>query len=186
MDWNGRNLRIAATNSSLQQILRDVSTATGVKVEGEAADERIYGSYGPAPAREVLAKLLDGTGYNVLMVGDKGEGTPRELVLTVRTNSAPKPSAADNPTRQNADDEAQEDPEPPEQTNPVPHRPFGVSPAAQPGQGRSPEQIMNEMQQRQLQIQQQQQQIQQQQGQPQQQPGQPQQNPQAQPQPPND
>jgi hypothetical protein len=182
VDWNGRNLHIAATNSSLQQILRDVSTATGLKVEGEAADERIYGSYGPAPAREVLAKLLDGTGYNVLMVGDKGEGTPRELVLTVRTNTAPKSSAAENPARQSADDEAQEDPEPPEQTNPVPHRPFGVSPAAQPGQGRSPDQIMNEMQQRQQQIQQQQQQIQQQQGQPpqQQQPGQPPQNPQAQ------
>jgi hypothetical protein len=188
VDWNGRNLHIAATNSSLQQILRDVSTATGVKVEGEAADERIYGSYGPAPAREVLAKLLDGTGYNVLMVGDKGEGTPRELVLTVRTNSAPKSSTAENQARQSTDDEAQEDPEPPEQTNPVPHRPFGVSPAAQPGQGRGSEQIMNEMQQRQLQIQQQQQQIQQQQGQPQQpgQPGQSQQNPQAQPQPPND
>jgi hypothetical protein len=184
VDWNGRNLHIAATNSSLQQILRDVSTATGVKVEGEAADERIYGSYGPASAREVLAKLLDGTGYNVLMVGDKGEGTPRELVLTVKTNAAPKTSAAENPARQNADDEAQEDPEPPEQTNPVPHRPFGVSPASQPGQGRSPEQIMNEIQQRQQQIQQQQQQIQQQ-GQPQQQPGQPgQQQPgQAQPQP---
>ncbi len=157
VDWNGRNLRIAATNSSLQQILRDVSTATGVKVEGEAADQRIYGSYGPAPAREVLSQLLDGSGYNVLMVGDKGEGTPRELVLTTRTQAAPKAVAADAQGRQNADDEVQEDPEPVEQPNSVPHRPFPISPA-QPGQGRSPEQIMNEMQQRQQQIQEQQQQ----------------------------
>jgi hypothetical protein len=63
-----------ATNSSLQQILSDVSTATGVKVEGTPGDQRVYGSYGPAPARDVLSQLLDGSGYNVLMIGDQGEG----------------------------------------------------------------------------------------------------------------
>ena len=176
--WNGRNLHIAATNSSLQQILHDVSTATGVKVEGEATDERIYGSYGPAPARVVLGELLEGSGYNVLMVGDKGEGTPRELVLTVRTQAEPKSAAAAAHARQSADDEVQEDPEPVEQPNPGMHRPFGGAPGqpgqpGQPDQGASPEQIMNEMQQRR-------QQMQQQQGQP----VPPQPNPQAQP--PND
>jgi hypothetical protein len=156
VDWNGRNLVIAATNSSLQQILRDVSTATGVKVEGITTDERIYGSYGPAPARDVLSQLLDGSGYNVMMVGDRGEGTPRELVLTTRTHVVSQPAPTNVQARQNNDDEAPEEPEPVDQSNPGAHRPFGVAPG-QPGPGRNPEQMMQEMQQRQQQIQQQQQ-----------------------------
>ena len=152
VDWNGRNLVIAATNSSLEQILRDVSTATGVKVEGVTTDERIYGSYGPAPARDVLSQLLDGSGYNVMMVGDRGEGTPRELVLTTRTHVASQPASTNVEARQNNDDEAPEEPEPVEQSNPGVHRPFGIAPG-QPGPGRNPEQIMQEMQERQQQIQ---------------------------------
>jgi hypothetical protein len=171
VDWNGRNLSIAATNSSLQQILHDVSTATGVKVEGDAADERIYGSFGPAPAREVLTELLDGSGYNVLMVGDKGEGTPRELVLTARTQVAPQSAAGNVQNGQNSEEEQPEEPEPVDQSNPGTRRPFGVNPP-QPGQGRTPEQVIQEMQQRQQLLQQQQQ-------------AQPQQ-PQPNPQPPND
>ena len=51
------------------------------------ADERIFGTYGPGPARDVLSQLLDGSGYNVLMVGDRGAGTPRRIVLTIRSGS---------------------------------------------------------------------------------------------------
>jgi hypothetical protein len=179
VDWNGRNLSIAATNASLQQILRDVSTATGVKVEGQAADERIYGRFGPAPAREVLSQLLDGSGYNVLMVGDKGEGTPRELVLTARAHATGVAAVGTEAhATQNADDDAPEEPEPVEQPSPGAHRPFGIPPG-QPGQGRNPEQVIQEMQQRQQQL------IQQQQQQPQQ-PQQPEPPQQQSPQPPND
>jgi len=154
VSWNGRNLTIAATNSSLQQILTEVSTATGVKVEGETDDQRIFGSYGPAPAWDVLNQLLDGTGYNVLIIGDKGEGTPRELVLTAKTHVAPSGSGANAQARQSTEDEAPEEPEPqqPEQPNNLnQRRPFGL----QPGQGRTPEQIQREMQQRQQQLEQQ-------------------------------
>ena len=171
VSWNGRNLTIAATNSSLAQILTEVSTATGVKVEGEQSDQRIFGSYGPASARDVLNQLLEGSGYNVLIIGDKGEGTPRELVLTAKGHTA-SASPGGNQARQNSEDEEPQPPEQPEQpeqpnnlnnpNNPIQHRPFGM----QPGQNRSPEQLQQEMQQRQ----QLQQQLQQ-----------PQQNPQPQP-----
>jgi hypothetical protein len=120
-------------------------------VEGAATDERIYGTYGPAPARDVLNQLLDGSGYNVLMVGDKGEGTPRELVLTARSHAAAASTAANGQVRQSAEEDQPEEPEPVEPVNPGLRRPFGIAPA-QPG--RSPEQIMNEMQQRQQQLQQ--------------------------------
>ena len=163
VEWNGRELSIGATNSSLQQILRDVSTATGVKVEGMGADQRIFGSYGPAPARDVLSQLLDGSGYNVLMIGDSGEGTPRQLVLTTKTGT--QTQAANAQPRQSSDDEVQEDPEPPpEQPEPVQRRPAGVVPnqPGQPGQVRSPQEQLQEMQQmRQQQLQQMQQQQQQ-------------------------
>jgi hypothetical protein len=155
VSWNGRDLTIAATNSSLAQILTEVSTATGVKVEGEESDQRIFGSYGPASARDVLNQLLDGSGYNVLIIGDKGEGTPRELVLTAKGHVAPSGPGQNSQARQNSEEEAPEPPEQPEQpeqpVNVNQHRPFGM----QPGQGRTPEQLQQELQQRQQQLQQQ-------------------------------
>ncbi|WP_263359357.1 hypothetical protein [Acidicapsa ligni] len=154
--WDGRVLSVTATNSSLLQILRDISTATGVQMDGMSKDQRVFGNYGPAPARDVLEKLLDGSGYNVIMIGDKGQGEPRELVLTAKGNlPAGNPSQAQAPQQGN-DEEAPEDPEPPEQPGDQPpnRRPF-TTPPQQPGSGRTPQQVMEEMQQRQQQLQQQ-------------------------------
>ena len=147
VDWNGRVLSVSATNSSLQQILADISIATGVKVEGAGTYQRIYGSYGPAPARDVLSELLDGSGYNVLMIGDQGQGTPRTLVLTAKGSATAPHAGANVQAKQNSDDDADE-PEQPEQPDPNLHRP--------PGQNRSPQEIMQEVEQRRLQMQQQQ------------------------------
>ena len=156
VEWNGRFLSISATNSSLQQILSDVSTATGVKMEGAPTDQRVYGSYGPAPARDVLSQLLDGSGYNVLMIGDQGQGTPRTLVLTVKSNAPAVNAGLNGQARQNPDEDAEE-PEPAENADPASHRPPGIQPL-QPGMNRSPQQMMQEIEQRRLQMQQQQQQ----------------------------
>jgi len=101
VSWNRDELRIDAANSSLQQILTDVATATGSTVEGVSKDERIFGSFGPAPARDVLAQLLQGSGYNILMVGDQGQGVPRQIILSTRntnknTQGVTRPSQEDN------------------------------------------------------------------------------------------
>lgn len=85
--WNQQELRIGATNASLQQILDKVSTQTGSTIEGLTKDERVFGDFGPAPARDVLAQLLQGTGYNVLMVGGQGKEAPRQVILSARNNS---------------------------------------------------------------------------------------------------
>ena len=161
--WNGHELTITATNSSLDQILRDVSTATGVKIEGASGDQRIYGNYGPAPARDVLSSLLDGTGYNLIMVGDRGKGIPLELSLTRKATISRGPTSSVGQS-QNNDDEAPEEPETVEQ--PVQPRPF-TPPVNQPSAPKTPQMMLQEIQQRQLQLQQQQQQQQPQpQGQP--------------------
>ena len=94
--------------------MNDVSAATGAKFEGLGADQRIFGTYGPGKARDVLTQLLDGTGYNVLMIGDQGEGTPRQIVLTNRNGSnAPQAAANAAPPVPNAAEEEPEPDEPP-------------------------------------------------------------------------
>ena len=142
--WDSHGLRIDAANSSLQQILRDVSTATGMRVDGLNADQRVFGAYGPGLARDVLSQLLQGSGYNVLMIGDQGQGAPRQIVLSSRrTGDAMQP--VNNNQASAADDDVDAD----EQPQAPPMRP-GFAPGAPP---RSPQQIMQEMQQRQQQMQ---------------------------------
>jgi hypothetical protein len=143
--WDSHGLRVDAANSSLAQILSDVATATGTKVEGFDADERVFGAYGPGPARDVISQLLQGSGYNVLMVGDQGEGTPREIVLSSR--SATTTPAANIPAPANSNDEDADTDESPTQPTPPPFRP-GFGPGGQP---RTPQQIQQQIQQRQQQ-----------------------------------
>jgi len=161
--WDSHGLFINASNSSLDQILREVSLETGIKVEGMGADERIFGAYGPGPANEVLGELLDGSAYDVLMIGDQGEGTPRRIVLTARTPAGAQPASRNSPVA-SASNEEESEPEP-LQAEPPPLEP----PPPQPSQSgpvpgvpvRTPQQIMEQMQQRQQEIQQQRQENQQ-------------------------
>jgi hypothetical protein len=145
--WDSHGLRIEAANSSLQQILKDVSTVTGVRVEGLNADQRIFGAYGPGLARDVLSQLLQGSGYNVLMIGDQGQGAPRQIVLSSpHAGAATQAMSNDQANANAADDDVDTD----EQPQAPPVRP-GFAPGAPP---RTPQQIMQEMQQRQQQLQQ--------------------------------
>jgi hypothetical protein len=165
--WDSRGLRIEATNASLHQILNDVSTATGAKVEGMGADERIFGEYGPGETRDVISQLLHGSGYNVLMIGDQGQGTPRQIILSARKEPVNNPAAnrqqPDNADEDMPEPQEQEEPGPPQQMRPPP------MPEGAPGAPRTPQQMLQELQQRQQQMQQMQQ-MQEQQQQQQQQP----------------
>lgn len=147
--WNSQGLRIQASNSSLSQIIRDVTASTGIRIQGLGADERIFGNYGPGTARDVLAQLLDGTGYNVLMIGDQGEGTPREILLSAQSRGGAQPvvnSQSDSSDSSDDNSDAEDQPEP--QPEPPPNIRNGFTPGAPP---RTPQQIMQEMQQRQMQ-----------------------------------
>jgi hypothetical protein len=168
--WDSRGLRIEASNSSLQAILRQVSVATGTKVEGLGADQRVYGAYGPGQAREVLSQLLQGSGYNVLLAGDLGMGAPRQILLSSRHGGGAAPGGVTSPGQDanNNDEDAPPDNEVDEQPPPPPPQPMAPNQApmqpggfGSPGTVRTPQQVMEEMQQRQLQQQQQQQQQQQ-------------------------
>ncbi len=105
--WDSQGLRVVAVNSSLTQILKAIATQTGATLEGSDKDERIFGVYGPGPARDVICQLLDGSGYNVLLVGELGQGAPRQIILTARTAAGP-PAAGSPPGKVNSQSTAED------------------------------------------------------------------------------
>jgi hypothetical protein len=132
-------LTVKADNSSLTQILHQVSSATGMRLDGLGGDERVFGSFGPGAPREVLTALLNGTSYNVVMVGDLPNGAPRQLLLSHRAagGSSPQPAASANQNQtphngdeENADDSGNTDDsdEPP----PMQYSPPSIAPATPP------------------------------------------------------
>jgi len=127
--WDKQGLRIDAANSSLAQILEDVATATGAKVEGFDADQRIFGVYGPGQARDVLSQLLLGSGYNVMLVGDQGQGTPRVIVLSSRHAGTAVQAANAAP---DSDEDADTDEEPAQQPQATPPTRPGFAPGGSP------------------------------------------------------
>ncbi len=154
--WDSHGLFIQASNSSLDQILKDISLKTGATIEGMGADERIFGAYGPGSARDVLAELLDGSGYNILLIGDLGQGTPRKIVLSGRpTVPAPGPGKASPSTTNDNDAENDQENGQPEPNPPVQPPLQSVVNNAPGVPMRTPQQMLEE---RQLQIQQMQQQ----------------------------
>jgi hypothetical protein len=135
VQWDSHGLRITAKNSSLRQILVDVSSRTGATLEGMGADERVFGEYGPAPAKEVLAQLLHGSAYNVMLIGDQGQGTPRQIVLSVRSAANPNQAQHSAQPAQNSGDDDSEpvvDDTPVQQPPPMPRPP--MTPNQQPNQ----------------------------------------------------
>jgi len=164
-------LSVKADNSALTEILHNISAQTGMTVDGLPRDQRIFGSYGPAPPREVLSALLVGLGYNVMMVGALDNGAPRELMLSPRStggtsgNHQAPPIQQNNTTNDDEDDSSQDQqdiqpprPEPiPPEANQPPEQPV---PPANPGEQpvKTPQQMLQELQQMRYQQMQQQQQ----------------------------
>ncbi len=154
IDLTGDVLTIHAANSSLRAILDDLQTRTGSKVEGLDKDERIFGVYGPGKPQDVLASLLDDSGYNVLISGRRADGAPREIVLSAKT-AAPATPSGNAPTQAAAeeDDEGadQQQTQQPAMFGPIsPGSPGmgGGTPAQAGGQPqvRTPQQMLEELQ----------------------------------------
>lgn len=147
---NGQ-LTVSASNSSLNQILRDIASETGMKITGGVADERVFGQYGPAAPSKVLGDLLDGTGSNMLLVHATA-ATPAELVLTPRLGGVTPP----NPNAYH------DDPPPPRPQYPIaaPVNPRGdpanAEPTRSPNDVKTPQQIYEQLEQMRQQRQQQQ------------------------------
>lgn len=85
---------MTANNSDLGEILSDVAHLTGMKIDGPESRDRVFGVYGPGNPRQVLTELLEGQGYDFMLVGDTAGGAPREVLLTARSAAPPQPGHA--------------------------------------------------------------------------------------------
>jgi hypothetical protein len=140
--FTGDTLSIRADNSSLSAILRQVASKSGMQIDGLSGDERVFGTFGPGAPRDVLADLLNGTSYNLVLLGDLSDGAPRELILTPATHSGAAPA----PPPQATTDEAANEPEPPVEVPPPPQPdPAGTTPPPTPGV-KTPQQLFEQLQ----------------------------------------
>ncbi|HZW81606.1 MAG TPA: hypothetical protein VFF50_14120 [Candidatus Deferrimicrobiaceae bacterium] len=160
-------LTINAPNSTLGDILRSVRKHTSADIEiPAAANERVAMRLGPAPAREVMAQLLNGSRFNYILLGSPEDANALvRVVLVAKTPDTPagqpghaangaQPPVATNPTADAEAEAAEENVDESADQNAA----EAEQPAASPDQPgiKTPQQLLQEMQQRQLQMQQQQ------------------------------
>lgn len=82
VSYQNGSLTIMAENSTLGDILREVHKATGASIDVPAnANERVVARFGPAPARDVLASLLNGSSFNYVLVGSVTDPTALSSVM---------------------------------------------------------------------------------------------------------
>ena len=77
-------LRIRADHATLAQVLFEVhhQTQAEIAIPAGAEQEEVFADLGPAPPRDVLASLLNGSSYNFIFIG--GEQTLEQVILTRR------------------------------------------------------------------------------------------------------
>jgi hypothetical protein len=97
----GGKLRISAKNSILSDILQAIAARTGAAIEiPEGANERVVTQLGPAPARDVIAALLNGSHYNYVLVGTEADSEEvARVIVTAKTEKADTGTAVAGNTR---------------------------------------------------------------------------------------
>lgn len=77
-------LSIHSDKATLSQVLYEVQlrTQAEIAIPAGAEQEKVIAELGPAPARDVLAELLNGSAYNFIVVGD--ELSLQRVILTRR------------------------------------------------------------------------------------------------------
>jgi hypothetical protein len=124
-------ISVNANNSSLNQILREISRQTGMKITGGVKEERVFGHYGPATPDVILATLIDGTTTNMVLL-QTAANTPEELILTPRAGGASPP----NPNAPGFDDGGSGDDDDRDRARSQPAQtqvqPVGTNPASGP------------------------------------------------------
>jgi len=166
-------LTIAATNSTLDDILHAVSARTGATVDAPAylTGERVAARIGPGTPREVLSDLLRGPRFDYILLGSDDDPNGVRSIILTPNQSSPSAGAAVaqvqprarsvTPPQEEMEEEAVEDQQPePEPAPPVRQRqrPFmpqqppdqvggqpGASPEGQQPQVKTPEQLLQEL-----------------------------------------
>lgn len=169
--YENGELTIVAPNSTLGDILRAVRKQTGAEIDVPDARERVAATIGPAPAQEVMSQLLNGSRFNYVLLGSPQD--PKALTRVVLITRSPSEMAnRAAPPQQTVDQSANADQNqvdtsadmndadsaPPVDDNSADQT--ADQPATDPDQQtppgiKTPQELLQEMQQRQLQLQQQ-------------------------------
>src|SRR5579871_3283927 len=102
-------LSVESVNSRLIDILNGIRTKAGIQFEGiQSLQDRVAGNFGPAPADQVLASLLQGTHFDYVIVGTpENPSLVQRVILTPATNAAATNPGQSQPN-QNADSEEED------------------------------------------------------------------------------
>jgi hypothetical protein len=90
--YSGGQLKVVGHGARLEQILETIKALTGITLEvpQDSADNQIFDDVGPAPARQALMQLLDGIKLNYVILGSSGEPERvNGLILTAQTSMMP-------------------------------------------------------------------------------------------------
>jgi hypothetical protein len=101
VSYRDGQLTIVAQNSTLADILRAVRGQTHASVDvPSSATERVVSHFGPGPAREVLAELLNGSHFNYVLLGSAAD--PAALDRVILTPKAPSGAETASPVPVNS------------------------------------------------------------------------------------
>ena len=154
-------LTVQAPNSNLSSVLTAIRNKAGIEFEGaENVSERVAISLGPAPAGEVLSAILAGSKYDFVAIGrPDNPAIVQRVILTVKNRPGAVAEAQQQQQQPANGQEGDEEDNPDETVNnpggdpqdtpvqPIP-QPQQAPPQAQTqAQPKSPEQLLQELQQ---------------------------------------
>jgi hypothetical protein len=131
VEFQSGGLSIWADHASLSEVLFAVHNRTGadIPIPAGAEQEQVVGSFGPGPAREVLAALLNGSAFNFVLVGTADDPAQlRSVVLTPRGAGVSQPATYTPPPPQPTEAAV----EPPPQIETPAEQAGGSAPQPQP------------------------------------------------------
>ena len=172
VSYRNGQLSIVANNSTMTDVLNSVRAPTGAQFEmtGVSSADRVYARLGPGAPKDILAALLDGSRFNFAILGSPTDpAAVQRVVLMPKAGGAsgPTPAVASNPagsmgrpgprqvTQQPDEEQPNEEEAQPEEA-PAEEQAQPEQQQQQPGQVKTPEQLLQELQQMQQQQQQQQ------------------------------
>ena len=100
VSFQGGQLTISAQNSTLGRHLESGSDSDGATIDLPGnAPERVVGHFGPGPARDVLASLLNGSHFNYVLLGSPTDPDALDRVILMAksggaADSNPQPPSA--------------------------------------------------------------------------------------------
>ena len=125
VNFQNGQLTIWANKATLAEVLSEIHRQTGaeIPIPADAGQDQVIANLGPAPARDVLTALLNGSRFNFILVGSDRDATQlKSVILSTRGEGASQPAIEipSTPVEQSDPEPPppQEMPPPPEQQPP--------------------------------------------------------------------